>query len=589
MKPLKRGLSKKLRELLQPQRTLIEEGGASKEYYMKACQKSLKRCQSPIIDEEDKSPFQVLLYAKNVVAEKRPSGAFHETDFSQVDSYASTVQQRGPLMTPSILSQKFLARPYRRDLYRLRAIFIWLIQNIRPEYDQRRRGEERHLVLKQRQPPLGMTAHQKTRGVYRMITHPPIKENLFVSPSDLNTLTEEPPSRLDTMDSLEQEALLTSSISFEENRIKETAKEVLEKRSCKTALGMANLFIEMVKAAGFEDAYIIYGYLKAPKDSVTSENKKLNHVWCLVKIEGEYRMIDCWLASPFHPQNENKMESHWFLTRPIDMIMTHLPMHQKDQYLNPPLSTSEFFELPYVRHPFFWYQMQVIESCTDLRDKGNGVFYVSLKLAQLTIQCYAEVEADDGTIVRGLAQCYMTEKNDRFCKIKAVLPPHQSSGWLKVYAGPRNQINPSHQETIHQHSLALCIRIHGRLTSSDMFELVQLHTDPNEFYIQEPQCYYLYPLQTYHFCIRANESRVDNHHQYHRITHHKLAIKSPGGKLVKLMYYPQDQVYNGTVTISEAGEWSLICLQHHTGGSYTIATWACKIMKKNIGYNVNIE
>lgn len=69
---------------------------------------------------------------------------------------------------------------------------------------------------------------------------------------------DEPPTinRLDSMELLQEEAVLLS------NYMNETAEQVLEKRTCKSAFGMARLFVDMVIAAGFEDARVIYGYLK---------------------------------------------------------------------------------------------------------------------------------------------------------------------------------------------------------------------------------------------------------------------------------------------------------------------------------------
>ncbi|KAI8637080.1 hypothetical protein BD408DRAFT_354431 [Parasitella parasitica] len=342
----------------------------------------------------------------------------------------------------------------------------------------------------------------------------------------------------------------------------------------------------MALAAGFEDARVVYGYLKgSPKDTVAaSENKlPLNHAWCSVKIEDEYRLIDCWLASSFHPQNESKIESHWFLAKPHDMIMTHFPKNHHEQYLSPPLSSYAFFLLPYIRNPFFWYGMRFLKYHVQLQEEEHSVFYLKFTLSQTNISCYAETESDDGTATRGLAQCITDDYGNRTCKVKAVLPPHQTSGWLKIYAGPKvvpasssghQQQQQQHQEVVNKnhYPLALCVRINTQQPLVAPFDFVQLYVDHNEFYIQEPQCHQFYPLQTYRFCIRAN--RLD-----YRATHHKLAVRSPSGKLVKLTYYPQEQAYDGTVTVSEAGKWSLICLLHHTGGSCTVASWSCKLKK----------
>lgn len=55
---------------------------------------------------------------------------FEEQDFVQIDTYAANVNQRGPMLTPALLAQKFLTRPYRRELFRIRSIFVWLMHNI---------------------------------------------------------------------------------------------------------------------------------------------------------------------------------------------------------------------------------------------------------------------------------------------------------------------------------------------------------------------------------------------------------------------------------------------------------------------------
>lgn len=56
---------------------------------------------------------------------------FSAEDLQQVDTYVANVHQRGPMLTPTILTQKFLVRPYRHnDLFRLRAIFCWITQSI---------------------------------------------------------------------------------------------------------------------------------------------------------------------------------------------------------------------------------------------------------------------------------------------------------------------------------------------------------------------------------------------------------------------------------------------------------------------------
>ncbi|KAI8365539.1 hypothetical protein BD560DRAFT_401828 [Blakeslea trispora] len=248
LEPLKRGLSKKLRGLLQPHRTQLEERG-SKEQYHQDFLSSLERCQTPNSAYDD-SPFEVL----NQLQEVSEPIQLDESELAQIDSYASTVQQRGPLLTPAILSQKFLTRPYKRDLFKLRALFIWVTQNIRPEYHQKRND----LILLQKQkdmmasqPP--MTPHRTSNFRQRFskmtqydVDAPPVDE-----------------IKLDAMYILEEEAkMLTVAAQSLSKYMGESAEQVLQQRSCKSAFGMAHLFVQMVLAAGFNDAQVVYGYLK---------------------------------------------------------------------------------------------------------------------------------------------------------------------------------------------------------------------------------------------------------------------------------------------------------------------------------------
>lgn len=161
-----------------------------------------------------------------------------------------------------------------------------------------------------------------------------------------------------------------------------------------------------------------------------------NHVWCAVQVEGEYRLVDCWLALP---GNNDVMETHWFLCRPSDMIYTHFPIDSADQYLEPPISVTTFFSLPYVCMPYFWHHIQVLDydpGCLDL--VNDQICHLTLSVDP-DIACYAEVEmrttsqqnATFTTLetMRGLAQCYTSPEDGttRLCKVKR--PYRLINGW----------------------------------------------------------------------------------------------------------------------------------------------------------------
>lgn len=106
------------------------------------------------------------------------------------------------MLTPEVLSIKFLTRPYRRNIHKARAIFSWLVQNI------------------------GIGA--------------PLEEHLQQRRSSVD----------ESMDPTQDTDWV------------ETAEVVLAKRWCRTSVGMARLFCELAIAAGLEETRMIYGYLR---------------------------------------------------------------------------------------------------------------------------------------------------------------------------------------------------------------------------------------------------------------------------------------------------------------------------------------
>lgn len=151
-----------------------------------------------------------------------PPLEFSETDFAQIDAYAAQVKQRGPMLTPEVLSTKFLTRPYRRDVHKVRAIFTWLVQNI------------------------GIGA--------------PLDDHIQRRRSSID----EGSDRNDDTDWIE------------------SAELVLSKRWCRTSVGMARLFCELCIAAGLEETRMIYGYLRGKPFCIVRESNHNALMYTLV-------------------------------------------------------------------------------------------------------------------------------------------------------------------------------------------------------------------------------------------------------------------------------------------------------------------
>lgn len=203
---------------------------------------------------------------------------------------------------------------------------------------------------------------------------------------------------------------------------------------------------------------IVRGFLKAPGEAVEIETcPRANHWWNAVVVDGEWRFMDCSLASPTHPRRYmysqapvNQAEFFYFLTRPSEFVWTHIPLTMEEQHLVPPLPLPILMALPCACPPFFRHGLQLINYDTSLiRMENLEVVQIEFSVPP-DVECVAEVEANgfaidqDGDVFetgevvkkRALAQPFW-ENGVKTYRVKAVLPGDEGQGVLKIYAGPR--------------------------------------------------------------------------------------------------------------------------------------------------------
>ncbi|KAK5822616.1 hypothetical protein F5H01DRAFT_410872 [Linnemannia elongata] len=338
-------------------------------------QKSLKRVPSPDIGKErpffapedcledplDQDPFEVLKRC-HVMRDTLPAPGATTVNslldvgpaaFTQVDKVARNVNQRGPHMTPQLLSQKYLTRPYAKaPLSKLRVLFIWVSENIRLEGGPTRDVSGGRYKLGPSGDPLS-TAQSNGNAAGESQTLRTGSNGGVGSPSPSAASAAWIPGSDDHSRGLLQEDS------------PELAQEVLTSRTSKTGEGFANLFAEMALAAGIEDVGVVKGYIKGPMDVFSKEVPPANHAWNVVRINGTYRFIDCCLASPFHPAHypnrPQNATSFYFLTSPMDLVLSHFPMFLTYQYIAPSIPPQIFLRLPFVRPAFFDFGLSLPE------------------------------------------------------------------------------------------------------------------------------------------------------------------------------------------------------------------------------------
>ena len=306
----------------------------------------------------------------------------------------------------------------------------------------------------------------------------------------------------------------------------DSRRVIQARRGC--AEEIAVLVTEMCLAMGLH-AEVVRGYLKAPGEVIDLDsNPQPNHWWNVVLVDGEWRIMDCSLASPTNPKrslyssaSSQAAESWWFLARPLEICYTHVPQHYEQQHICPPISLDILLALPCACPPYFRNNLRMVDYDTSLiRIEDLELVHVSISVPP-DVECFAEVEArayardEDGDIFesgdtitkRALAQAEWKDGQKHYI-IKALLPSDEGYGILKVYAGKRGLMH-SIRDNPHPLAFALPIIHEGQ---NPPYEFLLRHPTPHaqrhDLYVAQPQCLRLAVNNTFVFAVRQHPSSL---------------------------------------------------------------------------------
>ena len=289
---------------------------------------------------------------------------------------------------------------------------------------------------------------------------------------------------------------------------------------------VAFLVREMCAAVGLH-ADAIKGYLKSPGELFDLDSlSRANHWWNAVLVDGEWRIMDCSLASPTNPRrsqfvtnNPSSAESWYFLARPLEICYTHVPLSHEEQHICPPISPDVLLALPTTCPTYFKMGLQFPDYDTSVvRIEGLEVLQIRLFVPP-DVECAAEIEApafardadgdffESGEVVRKRALVQPDWVNDqKRITVKAILPGDEGQGTLKVYAGKKGLMHSS-RDIPHPLALALPI-IHAG--ENPPYDFVLRHPTPHaqrhDLYIMQPQCARLAVNNTFVFAVRQHPS-----------------------------------------------------------------------------------
>lgn len=298
------------------------------------------------------------------------------------------------------------------------------------------------------------------------------------------------------------------------------------RRGC--AEEVAVLTMEMCLAMGLH-AEVVRGYLKPPGDIPSLGGPPApNHWWNAVLADGEWRVMDCSLASPTNPKRSlyssapsQAAESWYFLARPLESCYTHIPQHAEQQHIVPPISPDILLTLPCACPPYFKNEIKMHEYDTSLlRLENLELAHITLVVpgdielfAEVTAQSYARdadgdlFESGETITKRALAQALWVGGQKRYV-VKALLPPSSSEACLKIYAGKRGLMH-SIRDNPHPLALALPLSHEG---SNPEFEFLTRHPTPHamrhDLYVVQPQCRTLAVNNTFVFAVRQHGSSL---------------------------------------------------------------------------------
>ena len=116
--------------------------------------------------------------------------------------------------------------------------------------------------------------------------------------------------------------------------------------------GYARLYSAMAEYLGLE-VEMINGFSKGHRDQKVS--KKSDHSWNLLTINSKKILLDVtWGAgSTINNKFISKTNSYYFDTNPYEFVFDHLPDSVKFQFIDKPVSKSEFKKMPYLDKEVF--------------------------------------------------------------------------------------------------------------------------------------------------------------------------------------------------------------------------------------------
>lgn len=204
------------------------------------------------------------------------------------------------------------------------------------------------------------------------------------------------------------------------NLAPDSTPETVLKNRCSRCKGYSRLFEALCQASGL-DAVVLAGQAKGVGYTAGSRLAGTpNHAWNAVKVEGEWRLVDCTWGAGYVSQRHEFVPAyteHYLMTPPEVFIADHFPQDPRWQLLPHPVVRDTFEDSVFFRPPFFalglGMESQAVRQVVD-----NGMLEVSFKTPADVVLCASVFCA--GRELPG--QYALAQREGASCTVQAAFP-----------------------------------------------------------------------------------------------------------------------------------------------------------------------
>lgn len=364
-------------------------------------------------------------------------------------------------------------------------------------------------------------------------------------------------------------------------RLKPKLREVMSKREA-TIYQLNYLFKKLLEALNIPSE-VVLGFWKKPNEFYHSDQFLINHCWLSVMIEsprrgnGTFRMIDLLSFQKGLICNIDGPNEFYFLTKPLDLVSTHIPSVVELQHVFPPIDLNVAFHLPRMYLSFQKNKLEFVNFNNALTRMNDMEVFEADIIVPPTVELFTLIKAST-TTSNDYTLCQFYWKGpQRIAKVKALLPEKESIGVLQIFAGPKGL--QTHFDNVHELACVIPLYHSGagkECTFVPRFPTIQ--SQNNDLYIKHPQTSKIAMKNAYNFEIDVHPSiGLSGDHQITN-SNFKLVIESPSGKYTKLVLegpYKTHGTYHANILCQEQGIYRGLVIGDSGNSWYVFGQWEC--------------